>query len=445
MKNKWIALCICALIVEAGVPTYAQQKATVTESSSVKTTTVQKQAGLPSETLVFVSEMGFDGKLVKGAPYSAEAVTESIQMLSDGNRIVNRSSSMIYRDSEGRTRREQTIKAISGVANVAEPLQTIFISDPVAGVSYSLDSRTRTAHKLSPMRLKVSGVGTGIGAGSGAGGGSGSSEAVGVGPGTSGAVGTVRIERAPLAASGPTAVHRPEPDIDVFTMPTQAPVAVGQPDIVFHREFFPSEVTSESLGKQTIEGVEAEGTRQTRTIPAGQIGNEAPISIVDERWYSPELQVTVMTRHNDPRYGETTYKLTNINRSEPALNLFEVPSDYTIQSPTTPAAGGMMFPGVLSEARTRISGGVLNSKAISLPNPEYPMAAKQAKASGTVSVEVGIDEDGNVVSAKAVSGHPLLQAAAVNAARQAKFAPTKLQGQPVKVNGVVVYNFVIDQ
>jgi hypothetical protein len=87
----------------------------------------------------------------------------------------------------------------------------------------------------------------------------------------------------------------------------------------------------EQLGKQNIEGVEAEGTRTTVTIPAGEIGNERPIEIVSERWYSPELQLVVMTRHSDPRFGETTYKLTNINRTEPAKSLFEVPSDYTIK------------------------------------------------------------------------------------------------------------------
>ena len=87
----------------------------------------------------------------------------------------------------------------------------------------------------------------------------------------------------------------------------------------------------EQLGKQNIEGVEAEGTRTTVTIAAGEIGNERPIEIVSERWYSPELQLVVMTRHSDPRTGETTYKLTNINRSEPAKSLFEVPSDYTVK------------------------------------------------------------------------------------------------------------------
>jgi hypothetical protein len=95
---------------------------------------------------------------------------------------------------------------------------------------------------------------------------------------------------------------------------------------------------TESLGKQMVEGVEAEGTRTTTTIPAGEIGNEQPINIVWEKWYSPELQTVVMSKHSDPLVGETTYRLTNINRGEPAHSLFEVPGDYTIKempAPTT--------------------------------------------------------------------------------------------------------------
>jgi hypothetical protein len=99
---------------------------------------------------------------------------------------------------------------------------------------------------------------------------------------------------------------------------------------VFKRSHNANEV-KEDLGKQTIEGVVAEGTRTTVTIPAGEIGNERAIEIVSERWYSPELQLVVMTRHSDPRSGEMTYKLTNINRAEPAKSLFEVPAGYTVK------------------------------------------------------------------------------------------------------------------
>ena len=94
------------------------------------------------------------------------------------------------------------------------------------------------------------------------------------------------------------------------------------------------------------------------------------------------------------------------------------------------------------DAKT-ISGGVLNGKAVNLVKPSYPAAAKAVRASGTVNVQVTIDENGNVISAAAVSGHPLLRAASVQAARQSKFSPTILQGQAVKVTGIIVYNFAL--
>src|SRR5262249_7359023 len=92
----------------------------------------------------------------------------------------------------------------------------------------------------------------------------------------------------------------------------------------------------ESLGTQTIEGVACEGTRVTRTIAAGEIGNEQPINIVSERWYSPDLQTVVLDKQSDPRFGETVFRLTNINRNEPARSLFEVPADYTIKETVAP-------------------------------------------------------------------------------------------------------------
>lgn len=109
-----------------------------------------------------------------------------------------------------------------------------------------------------------------------------------------------------------------------------------------------------------------------------------------------------------------------------------------IQTPPTP-------PGVSqsnsSKTSRTISGGVLNGKATSLPPPTYPPIAKAAHAGGAVTVQVLVDEEGKVVTAHAVSGHPLLQAAAVQAARQARFTPTKLSGQAVKVSGMLIYNF----
>ena len=117
-------------------------------------------------------------------------------------------------------------------------------------------------------------------------------------------------------------------------------------------------------------------------------------------------------------------------------------SGTVVTAPTKVAIADEPPPPPPAKPSAPISGGVLNGKAISLPKPGYPPIARAAHASGTVVVQVLIDENGNVVSARALSGHPLLQAVAVGAARQARFSPTKLSGQPVKVTGVIQYNFV---
>lgn len=114
----------------------------------------------------------------------------------------------------------------------------------------------------------------------------------------------------------------------------------------------------------------------------------------------------------------------------------DVADDASVKHPPVPP------PPIETRPSTTLSGGILNRKATSLPKPAYPPAARAVRASGAVSVQVLIDESGDVVSAAAVSGHPLLRAAAVSAARQAKFTPTKLHGEPVRVSGVIVYNFV---
>ncbi|HSL52984.1 MAG TPA: hypothetical protein VK868_01260 [Pyrinomonadaceae bacterium] len=264
----------------------------------------------PDANVVFFATESFGGKVVKGAPYSAESVTETIQTLGDGNRIVNRITSMQYRDSEGRTRREQSLKGLGILGAAEEPFKTIFINDPVAGVTFALDSRSPTAHKSVPFTFELNtkkGEGQHFEFRSGS------------------ANGNVIVTTPLAGVPGQRAIR---PPVDQFTLRTEA--GVGE-TFHFRSKSSNANEVKEQLGKQNIEGVEAEGTRTTVTIPAGEIGNERPIQIVSERWYSPELQLVVMTRHSDPRSGETTYKLTNINRAEPAKSLFEVPSDYTIK------------------------------------------------------------------------------------------------------------------
>jgi hypothetical protein len=241
------------------------------------------------------------GAPVKSAPYSAEAVTESVQTLTDGNRIVHKTTALVYRDSQGRERREQSMPAIGPVAAQGVPPKTIFVSDPVAGVNYSLDVQNRIAIKL-PHPPMAPGKLTDLPA-----------------PPKEGAQVFIRHFEGPAPAAG---------------------VAIAAPQVMFFRQGpgagNGAAPQGEQLGSKVIEGVSADGVRHTITIPAGQIGNEKPIQILDEIWRSPELQVTVQSTHSDPRMGTTTSSLKNVSRAEPAATLFQVPPDYTVKEPPQP-------------------------------------------------------------------------------------------------------------
>jgi hypothetical protein len=219
------------------------------------------------------------GRVIKGAPVTTDIVTETAQTLPDGNRIHQTNTVRFYRDSEGRTRRDTSFNQMSqlGAVSMAAMPQLSFINDPVAGASYALNATNRTATHSSWT------------------------------PHT----GTNSQNRPPRRG--------PEPD-----------AAVGGPGGGFHRGGANSNMKTDALGRQTIEGVAADGTRTTITIPAGQIGNDAPIVIVHERWYSPDLQMVVMEKQSDPRHGDSTMRFTNVSRSEPASTLFAVPSDYKV-------------------------------------------------------------------------------------------------------------------
>jgi hypothetical protein len=259
--------------------------------------------GAGGSTVEFLStEIGVSGKVVKGAPYAAEAVTETTQTLTDGNRISRKSSSSLFRDGEGRTRREVTLSAIGPWASSSNaPTKLIFIHDPVAGVSYTLNDKDKTARKVEGSGMVMSFS---------------AAESM---PATN--VASVRGEKAMMH-------EKMVAGASVMATEPMAAIRVPAPDS--------KNTKTESLGKRNIEGVVAEGTRVTHTIPAGEIGNERPIDVVSERWYSPELQTLVMTRQSDPRAGETIYKLTNLRRGEPARQMFEVPSDYTVTSEPVP-------------------------------------------------------------------------------------------------------------
>ncbi|HEY7680634.1 MAG TPA: hypothetical protein VIC04_08975 [Terriglobia bacterium] len=280
---------------------------------------------------------GFGGETVKGSPYSAEAVTEIEQRLADGNRISRKTTASMYRDSEGRTRRDQTLGAI-GPWVVSEQMPRIStIRDPIAGVSYMLDHTHQTAHKLPllpmpdmpPMTGQVQAkFSSALRAARVA-----ASAAVAE---TEATVGSAKGQEPPGAGvrmeQFEIALPPPPGPMESGNAVWIAGAGAGRPGPGPDME---SRFQNQSLGKQLVEGVEAEGTRSVFTIPAGEIGNDLPIEIVSERWYSPELQAVVLSRHNDPRSGETVYRLTNIRRSEPPRALFEVPAGYTLIDPRT--------------------------------------------------------------------------------------------------------------
>lgn len=338
MKTTWKFGPGIVMLLFCGLNAFGQQPSTTAPAAApeVRMSTVTPQGErVPTpagaSTFSFVSsEFAFDGKPIKGSPYSAESITETTQILGDGNRIVNRSTASLYRDSEGRTRREQTLKSIGGVtAGATQPLQTIMISDPVAGVSYSLDPGTRTARKnaMGSFTFQRTAAASPGGTVAGTGGatfvfnGSGSETGIarsGGGSGTGNSVTVVPGNAAPSIA-------------------WTAQSGGGGGYQVTTRDGRTENANKEDLGTQVIEGVPATGTRVTMTISAGQIGNERAIEIVDERWFSKDLQAFVMTRHSDPRSGETVYRLTNITRTEPDHSLFEVPADYLVKEGTTAA------------------------------------------------------------------------------------------------------------
>jgi hypothetical protein len=216
-------------------------------------------------------EAGLVGKTVTGAPFSATFSTQTTQALADGNQIQRNATGTFARDSSGRTRRDMTLPAIGpwSTAGQAAP-HVVFINDNVAGTQYMLETDRKIARQMQRFRGGKHGGG-------------------------------------------------PSPDAD-----GEPPAG---PEGVNNRR----NVTTTSLGTQMINGVQAEGTRVTHTIPAGAIGNANPIVITNERWYSSELQTVVMIKRSDPRMGTTTFQLTNIQKQEPDASLFQVPADYTLK------------------------------------------------------------------------------------------------------------------
>jgi len=206
---------------------------------------------------------------VKGIPLTADIVNTHIQYLQDGNKITNEETSHFYRDSEGRTRRENKL-VLAGHEGDAPTM--IMISDPVAHTRFVLNTKRKEADEMS-------------------------------GPGD----------------PGPSDVMFMKKHADELVVTGGRQTSRGA-----------NNETTEDLGSQSMEGVTAHGTRTSHVIPAGKIGNEKPITVTTESWYSAELGMEVLRVHKDPWAGEVTTKITDVRRGEPDASLFIPPADYKV-------------------------------------------------------------------------------------------------------------------
>jgi hypothetical protein len=228
-----------------------------------------------------------EADVVKNEPYQAQAVTEMKQTLADGSHIVQTTTATVARDSDGRTVRIQKLTTMgpwrtSGSSQAdSQTLTTIF--DPVSKEHIDFTSDRKVAHVVAMPPLP---------------------------PGApAGAEGAFSMAYAGTAAGAGQAVtvqaHAIAPQVSEGAAPN-----------------------TESLGTETIEGIQATGTRSTKTIPSGTIGNDKDLIITHETWYSPELKLVIQSTQNDPRFGQTTYTLKNIQQGQPDGTLFQVPADY---------------------------------------------------------------------------------------------------------------------
>jgi hypothetical protein len=263
-------------------------------------------------------------KSMKGAPYSAETVIESSQTLVDGNRINRKTTGRVYRDGEGRTRREddREFSALGPNGPVAGRMTSISIVDPVAGFSYSLDPENKIAWR-TPVGAAANIVGK--------------VEAAAVEERRKQEAEKMASlsdeDKAKLKAKIVEEAAQAGAEREKMAMPAVAGGAGGR-GVMIARGGTPAgggAVTAGPLEHKVIEGIAVDGRKTTTTIPAGTIGNEQPIVITSEEWRSPDLNVLVMTKHADPRTGESTYRLQNIVRAEPDRSLFMVPADYQVK------------------------------------------------------------------------------------------------------------------
>jgi hypothetical protein len=306
--KMFIALASALILLLLAGSTSAQSSSDSSVSADVLykaiAQTAQARGGAGGSVAFSTSIVGSYSKPVTGAPYSAQIVTESVQPFADGNSITHTSTSTVYRDSLGRTRREQNINVVGPSQLSGSPIQFITIDDPVTGVHYTLNPNKMIATEFTAGVNYTNTV-------------------------------TNTLPKKVIPDDGGNV------SITYFSSGDDVAAAGGGGGrggtiSVMPTKNSPDDVTTESLGADTMQGLSVLGTRVTRTIPVGQIGNAQPILIVTDKWYSQDLQIDVKTVHSDPRTGTTTTALINLVRTEPNLALFTVPPGYTI---TTPGSG----------------------------------------------------------------------------------------------------------
>ncbi|MBN8729267.1 MAG: hypothetical protein J0L64_01910 [Acidobacteria bacterium] len=303
-----------------------------------------EMAGAPQEaTIGFLAAegaAGFAGAPVKGAPYSAAIENTFTQTLADGTRIQRKSTSQTARDSEGRTRTENT-PAVAGSLNVDLPA-TVFIFDPVAKQTIVLNEKEKTARVMKMPDIGMAKSGAVF---------STVDDHVVTG-------GSVRMRRP--APAGAAVTTSPKEDVIVERVFSVTSTQAGAGPALVTENIRPALPTipaggistnhrvmifdrgddgsmkTESLGAQTISGVPCNAKRNIHTIAAGQIGNDRPIEIVNETCFSDQLKTLLSSRTNDPLHGETLMRLTTITRAEPAKSLFEIPPGYTVKEGPQP-------------------------------------------------------------------------------------------------------------
>lgn len=225
-------------------------------------------------------------------------------------------------------------------------------------------------------------------------------------------------------------------------------VPVSHPNPPISNPLAPT-IQKQDLGTNFRDGLQLTGFLETRTYPPGSIGNDRPFAITNEYWYSPDLHVNILVKRTDPRFGTQNLQLTDLRREEPDASLFEVPADYKLvnENGNASSAGvpdGNSQPTYDSSGRIRLGGKVMAVKILNLVQPVYPPLARQTRISGTVRLHAIIGKDGAIEELEVISGHPLLQQAALDAVRQWRYQPTLLNGEPMQVDTTIDVLFALN-